>query len=71
MEYKLDCMWRLQQETEMLSNIYPHYEVRTSSHERFRNYSDDEIAKIISLVHEKKTQQSIANALGRSSWSVV
>lgn len=55
MEYKLDWMWRLQQETELLSKIYPHYEVRTSSHERFRNYSDDEIAKIISLVHEKDT----------------
>lgn len=71
MEYKLDWAWRLQQETELLSKLYPIYEVRTSSHERFKNYSDDEIAKIISMVNEKKTQQSIANALGRSYWSVV
>lgn len=71
MEYKLDWVWRLQKETEILSKKYPYYEIRTSSHERFRNYNDEEIALIISMVHQRKTQESIANALGRSYWSVV
>lgn len=71
MEYKLDWEWRLQHETEILSKIYPQYEVRTSSHERFKNYNDEEISMIILMLQQKKTQQSIADTLGRSYWSVV
>lgn len=63
MEYKLDWVWRLRKETDILSGKYPYYEIRTSSHERSRNYNDDEIALIISVDLHKKTPESIANFL--------
>ena len=66
MEYKLYWAWRLQNETEILSIKYRYYEISTSSHERFRNNIDQEVVLIISMVHQKRIQKSIANALGQS-----
>lgn len=71
MRYKLDWDWRFEQEKEKYKKEYPSYEVRTSSPERVKNYTHQEIDTLISLKKQGLSNEQIAQKTGRSYWSVV
>jgi hypothetical protein len=71
MFYKTNWDYRLPQETKKWSTIYPEYEIVVSSSNRWKNYTDGEINKLVFLKKSGLTDKEIATLLGRSYWSVV
>lgn len=71
MRYKTDWNYRLELEKEKYERLYPSYQIFTSSSDRNKKYSQEEINLIIELKKAKKTDQYIASRIGRSYWSVV
>jgi hypothetical protein len=71
MFYKTDWTWRFNHEKNQMINDFPDYSVISSSSERFKNYSDEEINKMIFYKNKGCTDNEIAKQLKRSYWSVV
>ena len=70
MYYKTNWAWRFNHEKELLAKQYPGYQVITTSSERSKPYSCEEISLLISLKQTGQTTNQIATALGRTYWSV-
>ncbi|WP_034261754.1 DNA endonuclease [Bacillus sp. J33] len=71
MDYKYNWEKRLQLEKEKIKNIYTSYQIQSSDSSRYKNYSENEIAELIHLKKNGKTDNQIAIELQRSYWSVV
>lgn len=71
MSYKSNWHYRFAKEVEKWQRKYPHYQVVTSSRERMRPYTEDEIKTIISMKQKGETDQSIADQVGRTYWAIV
>ncbi|WP_170232615.1 DNA endonuclease [Sporosarcina luteola] len=71
MYYKTNWSYRFNLEVTKWTAKYPDYEVITSSSDRTRAYSNDEISLLINLKLIGYTDKEIANILRRSYWSVV
>ena len=70
-DYKANWSYRWYLEKEKWKRKYPTYEILVSSRERMRPYNKKEIEIIISMKKENRTDQAIADALGRTYWSIV
>jgi LAGLIDADG DNA endonuclease family len=71
MYYKSNWEWRLKQEEQKFLEQYPNYQIIASSSNRFKNYTAEELRKIIFLKKSGVNDIEIANTLGRSYWSVI
>ena len=71
MFYKTNWNYRFTKELIKYSSKYPDYEVITSSSERSKAYSDDEIELLIKLKLIGYKDKDVAELLKRSYWSVV
>ncbi|WP_422121899.1 DNA endonuclease [Planococcus sp. X10-3] len=71
MFYKTNWNYRFEREVQRYKESLPEYEVRASSSERSKNYSDAECDLIILMKSQGHTDGQIAEKLGRSYWSVV
>lgn len=71
MFYKTNWNYRFTKEVIKYASKYPKYEVITSSGERSKAYSDDEIELLIKLKLIRYTDKDVAELLNRSYWSVV
>ena len=71
MFYKTNWNYRLKLEIDKWKNSYPNYQLIVTSSERWKNYSDEETQKLISLKESGITDKEIAKSLGRTYWSVV
>lgn len=71
MFYKTNWNYRFTKEVMKYASKYPEYEVITSSTERSKAYSDDEIELLIKLKLFGYTDKDVAELLNRSYWSVV
>ena len=71
MSYKTNWMYRFYIEKQKWNKKYPDYEVLTSSRERMRPYTTEEIETILTMKRMKQTDQQIADRLGRTYWSIV
>lgn len=69
--YKTDWNYRFHVEQEKWKTKYPNYEVITSSRERMKPYSTEEVEIIIAMKQEGCTDQAIADKLGRTYWAIV
>lgn len=71
MFYKTNWNYRFTQEVIKYAKMHPDYQVITSSSERSKAYSEDEIDSIIKLILIGYTDKEVAELLNRSYWSVV
>ncbi|MED2970963.1 DNA endonuclease [Fictibacillus sp. B-59209] len=71
MRYKTDWEYRFSLEKNKYKIIDPEYVIVASCSYRNKNYSNIEVERMITLKQQKKTDQFIADAIGRSYWSVV
>lgn len=71
MFYKTSWGYRLQKESQKYSKSYPDYQILTSSSNRVKPYSEEEINKMILLKKQQITDEEIAKRIGRTYWSVV
>jgi len=71
MYYKTNWIYRLEKESELISGKYPDYKILTTSEERQKNYSMEEIETIISMKKGGHTLTEISESLNRTYWSVV
>ncbi|ARK26321.1 hypothetical protein SporoP37_13180 [Sporosarcina sp. P37] len=71
MSYKTNWQYRFYMETQKWLCKYPEYELITSSRDRMRLYTPEEIATLIDMKQKGCTIQHIADRLGRSYWSIV
>jgi len=71
MFYKTNWKHRLEVETAKYESNHPGYSVITSHHKRFKNYTSEELRKMIKLKESDYTDQFIADQLERSYWSIV
>lgn len=71
MYYKTNWSYRFEIESNKLKKQYPDYQVIATSSDRQKNYSQDEINRIIMLKNNKVCDQEIALELNRSYWSIV
>ncbi|ARF18215.1 hypothetical protein [Sporosarcina ureae] len=71
MSYKTNWPYRFYMETQKWLHKYPEYELITSSRDRMRPYTSDEIAALIDMKQKGFSNQHIADQLGRSYWSIV
>ncbi|WP_079506681.1 hypothetical protein [Mesobacillus jeotgali] len=71
MDYKKDWKMRFELEKVKLQELYPGFQILSSDSERWRNYTEEDVNKIIELKKNNYTDQTIANALNRSYWSIV
>jgi hypothetical protein len=71
MYYKTNWMYRLKKENAVIRAEYPGYEILTTSEERQKNYSIEEIEAIISMKKCGHTLKEISESLNRTYWSVV
>lgn len=71
MFYKTNWNFRFTKEVIKYASQYPEYKVITSSSERSKAYSDDEIELLIKLKLVGYTDKDVAELLERSYWSVV
>lgn len=71
MYYKTNWAYRWQQERKKWADQYPGYQVRVSHPERTKRYTAEEIECIQQMKSEGKTDQQIADALGRTYWAIV
>lgn len=70
MFYKTNWNYRFTQEAMKYASQYPQYEIITSSSERSKAYSEDEIELLIKLKLIGYTDKEIGEFLNRSYWSV-
>ncbi|MFJ5716441.1 DNA endonuclease [Neobacillus sp. NPDC093127] len=71
MFYKTNWNFRLKLEEDKWGRNFPNYTFLVTSSERNKNYSIEEIKKLISLKNNGKTDKEIALTLSRSYWSIV
>lgn len=71
MYYKSNWEWRLKQEEQKFLEQYPNYQVISSCTNRFKNYTAEEVGKMIFLKKNGVKDIEIAKTLCRSYWSVV
>lgn len=71
MSYKTNWAYRFYIEKQKWHKAHPDYEVLTSSRERMRPYTTEEIESILNMKRIKYTNQYIADLLGRTYWSIV
>jgi hypothetical protein len=71
MSYKTNWTYRLHIEKQKWNKKYPDYQVLTSSRERMRPYTTEEIETILAMKRLKQTDQKIADRLGRTYWAIV
>lgn len=71
MYYKTNWEYRFNEEVTKWKAKHPDYDVITSSSDRTKTYSDDEIGLLINLKLVGYTDKIIADILQRSYWSVV
>ncbi len=71
MYYKTNWDFRLEKEKDKYERQYPNYNLLVTSSNRLRTYSEEEIKLLIKLKNQNQTDQSIAESIGRSYWSVV
>jgi hypothetical protein len=71
MFYKSDWEWRLNQEKLKFNESHKGYEIVATSPDRFKNYADEEVEKIISLKKKGLKDKEIAVVVNRSYWSIV
>lgn len=69
--YKTNWAYRWHIEKLKWQKKHPRYEILLSSRERMKPYSEEEIELMIAMKNAKQTDQAIADALGRTYWSVV
>ncbi|PID05011.1 MULTISPECIES: hypothetical protein [unclassified Sporosarcina] len=71
MSYKTNWTYRFYMETQRWLSEYPDYEVMTSSRDRMRPYTTNEVETLKRMKQQGYTIQQIANQLKRSYWSIV
>ena len=71
MSYKVNWTYRLYMEKERWRIQYPDYDVLTSSRERMRPYSAEEIDILIEMKRSNRSDKEIAEKLQRSYWAIV
>ncbi|TLS36613.1 DNA endonuclease [Pseudalkalibacillus caeni] len=71
MFYKTNWEYRFEKERQKYNKIYPGYSVIATSSERFKNYTEQEIVKLINLKKFGMTDKEIASQIHRTYWSVV
>lgn len=71
MEYKYNWEYRLNLEREKHTVDFPNYQVISSDSNRWKNYDEEEIMKIIHLYQSGYKNIEIASQLNRSYWSIV
>ena len=71
MSYKTNWPYRFYMETQRWLCEYPDYEVMTSSRERMKPYTTNEVETLIHMKQQGYTIQQIADQLKRSYWSIV
>lgn len=72
MKYKIDINENIRRKKNRIYNKFnPHVKIVTSSSERRRKYSDDEINQIIEYKKAGLTDKEIAKRIGRTYWSIV
>lgn len=71
MYYKTNWNERFNMEKQKWKNRFPDFELLTSSSERMKPYSTEEIRILKKMKQEGAKIQEIADALQRSYWSVV
>ncbi|CEG25899.1 DNA endonuclease [Bacillus sp. B-jedd] len=71
MYYKTNWDFRLKTEKEKWKEKHPNYDLVVTSSERFRKYTLEETENLIRFKRYGITDQTIADLLGRSYWSVV
>ncbi|SIS43016.1 DNA endonuclease [Salimicrobium flavidum] len=71
MYYKTNWSYRFKREKGVFAESEPSYTIISSDSERHRDYTTEEVKKLILLKQEGKTINEIAKILNRSYWSVV
>ncbi|PIC75938.1 hypothetical protein CSV74_13455 [Sporosarcina sp. P19] len=71
MSYKTNWQYRFYLEKQKWCQKYPNYQLIVSDRKRMRAYTEDEISDLRLMKQSGKTDQQIADTLGRSYWSVV
>jgi hypothetical protein len=71
MFYKSDWEWRLNQEKLKFNKSHKNYKIVATSPDRFKNYADEEVDKIITLKKKGLKDKEIAVIVNRSYWSIV
>ncbi|PID23305.1 hypothetical protein [Sporosarcina sp. P7] len=71
MSYKTNWQYRFYLEKQKWRQEYPNYQLIVSDRKRMRAYTEDEISILRHMKQSGKTDQQIADELGRSYWSVV
>ena len=71
MSYKTNWSYRFYIETQRWLSEYPDYEIMTSSRERMRPYTTNEVETLKHMKQQGYTIQQIADQLKRSYWSIV
>lgn len=71
MYYKTNWKWRFELEMSKLKKVYPEYEILSTNSNRNRNYSTEEIEKIVSLKNQGLSDNAIAEEVNRTYWSIV
>jgi hypothetical protein len=71
MNYKTNWKMRFEAEKSKLHEENPNFQILSSDSERWKNYNEEEVNKIIELKNDNNTDQAIANHLNRSYWSIV
>ncbi|AYA78015.1 hypothetical protein DOE78_22890 [Bacillus sp. Y1] len=61
----------MEKESQLINVKYPGYKILTTSEERQKNYSMEEIETIISMKKGGHTLKEILESLNRTYWSVV
>lgn len=70
MYYKTSWTYRFAQEKKKWHLLLPDYQLKASSSERSKPYTEEEIKRLIELKEKRMTMQAIADELQRSYWSV-
>ena len=71
MSYKTNWTYRFYMETQRWLSEYPDYEVMTSSRDRMRPYTTNEVEALKRMKQQGYTIQQIADQLKRSYWAIV
>ncbi|PIC98531.1 hypothetical protein [Sporosarcina sp. P29] len=71
MSYKTNWQYRFYLEKQKWRQKHPNYQLIVSDRKRMRAYTEDEISNLRHMKQSGKTDQQIADVLGRSYWSVV
>lgn len=71
MSYKVNWDYRFYVEKQKWKEKYPDYKILTSSRERMRPYTSEEIAILVAMKRSNRTDREIAEKLKRSYWAIV